>query len=264
MIKIENATLGSDFEMFVKDKNGLIVPCPSFFGGTKEKPLSIGNGCYRQIDGVAAEFNIPPTSDANEYADFLLYCIHKGNEILGERGYSLVAKTSHIFDPKQFVHDRHVEFGCKPSVCAYDWEQMKPDADEAGALRTTGAHIHIGFKCEEKDFDGDVIQRMIFCMDKMVGIPALQLDKDTTRRTLYGQAGEFREKYLMEEGIALLEYRCLGGGIMKDDLTFMPMQTLRAIDLYNSDYIFTEEEILLQKRLINHQIEINENSDIKA
>ena len=58
MFKISNCTFGSDFELFTKNKEDEIVP--AIIDGTKEVPVPIGNDCYSQRDGVAAEFNIPP------------------------------------------------------------------------------------------------------------------------------------------------------------------------------------------------------------
>lgn len=56
MIQIKDNKYGSDFEYFVREiATGKVVPVTGLFGGTKQESLSIGQGCYRQIDGVAAE-----------------------------------------------------------------------------------------------------------------------------------------------------------------------------------------------------------------
>lgn len=53
--QINNPTFGSDFEMFVEDQQGVIVPVVGLLGGTKSEPLDIGEGCFRQEDNTQAE-----------------------------------------------------------------------------------------------------------------------------------------------------------------------------------------------------------------
>jgi len=54
-MKINNPTVGSDFEMFICDKDGNLISGVGLIGGTKEEPLSIGERCYRQEDNVMGE-----------------------------------------------------------------------------------------------------------------------------------------------------------------------------------------------------------------
>lgn len=257
MIQIKNPTFGSDFELFVRDiETKEVVPCPIEFGGTKEEPLEIGNGCYRQIDGVAAEFNIPPVTNVDDWCMYIDYCINKGNEILLPLGLELVAETLHYFNEDQLTQPRHVEFGCTPSLCAYDMSENFPLAEQAGTMRTTGAHIHIGFPVAEDTNLDEVKRRLIFCMDKCVGIPFLAVDTDRERRKLYGQAGECRDKLVMknDKPLYIVEYRCLGGSCIQHP-QMMFDSTQQAIDLFNSDYVFTTEELELQENIINHKQE---------
>jgi hypothetical protein len=273
-MKLLNPTLGSDFEMLVRViETGEIVPCPIEHGGTKEKPLSIGDcgygECFRQIDGVAAEYNIPVVTTLEAWVTAYEYCKTKGNEILNPMGLELVAKTSHMFDKKQLTEERHKTFGCSESYCAYDWSLLEPNGADAGNMRSTGSHIHIGFEITE-EFDGDFVQRLMFCMDKELGIPSLNIDSDVERRKLYGVAGDYRDKFLNEKGktlerheaedakIVILEYRSLGGALV-DDPAFLFEGTQEAIKLFNSDYVFEEEEICKQRDLINHQVKVLEH-----
>ena len=244
--------------MFVYDsKKEMIVPCPGWFGGTKDRPLDIGEGCYRQIDSVAAEFNIPVVTTLDEWVYYYNYCIRRGNEVLKSRGnknLELIALSSHYFYPHQLTHKRHVTFGCSSSQCAYDWSILSPNPEDAGNMRTTGAHIHIGFKVEE-GFGADVVKRLIMCMDKCVGIPSVKMDKDRNRRKIYGQAGEFRDKMVGDGDTFILEYRTLGGGLITPEgIPFMYIATRKALELYHSDYKFEDWELNKQREYINSKV----------
>ena len=62
--------IGTDFEFGIKDVNGTPISIVGKLGGTKDEPLSIGNGCARQEDNVFAECTIPPTKDLEEFVAF--------------------------------------------------------------------------------------------------------------------------------------------------------------------------------------------------
>jgi hypothetical protein len=95
-------------------------------------------------------------------------------------------------------------------------------------------------------------------MDKMVGIPSLELDNDTTRRQLYGKAGECRYKQV--GSLIIIEYRTLGGGIVTSKgIPFMFNATQEAIELFNTGYEFSSEETNNQQILINTGKNITEN-----
>jgi hypothetical protein len=254
MHQIKNETLGSDFEIFVRDtisKN--ILPVPGIFGGTKEDPLSIGQGCSRQVDGVAVELNTAVCKTKEDWVNSFEHCLSVATAIIAPMGLELVIKSSHVFNPTYFTCDRHTEFGCTPAYDAYSGKELHPSSDKAGNLRTTGAHIHIGFEIDPINDDLDEItRRLIFCMDKTVGQYFLQIDKDQIRRKLYGKAGEYRNKLIELDGtdIMIVEYRSLGGGALVD-IDGMWNLTKMAIGLYNSEYKFTEEELELQRNKIN-------------
>lgn len=246
--KIINPTRGTDFEVFILDRHGNVVPCPIEFGGDKDNPLSIGRGCARQIDNVLAEFNIPPVTTKEEWIDYINYCLKKGNEILAPYNMSLVIKSSHMFSPKQFTQERHTAFGCEPSYCPYTWDTNEPSAEDAGNLRTSGFHIHLGVPA--KDVDGEFIERLMFSFDKVMGLWSLEADPDDVRRQVYGKAGDFRTKELGD--VCVIEYRSLGGGILNQGPGVLYDKITEVINLFNSDYVFTEEEIAEQYQKINN------------
>lgn len=54
--KIENPTFGTDFEMCVRAiDTRKLKSVVGLLGGTKNKPLELGKGCFRQEDNVMAE-----------------------------------------------------------------------------------------------------------------------------------------------------------------------------------------------------------------
>jgi hypothetical protein len=241
-MKILNQTLGSDFELCVANKNREIIPCPLKLGGTKKHPLDMGEGCYRQIDLHAAEFNTPVVQTREEWVAAFEYCIQKGEEILED--YTLVAQSSHIFTDQQLKPKRLNKFGCEPSYDAYADGEVNKVEKLIPNMRTCGTHIHVGF---DGDFTKDELYRFIFCMEKCVGLESLKLDKDFMRRTMYGKPGEYRVKKVLNTNI--VEYRSLGSAVLQDVGKLFD-DTQKAIELFNSGYEFSEKELSNQHELM--------------
>lgn len=244
-------TIGSDFEMFVWDDDlDKIIPCPLSFGGTKVKPLSIGNGCARQQDCVATEFNIPPANTKQEFIDYINYCKEKGEEILQELdpAYQLVAKSSNIFDPEDLAKsDIYNVFGCSSSINAWSQESREANAEDAGNLRSTGFHVWIGI--EDENFTADHLFRIIKSMDLFLGLPSLFIDEDNDRRKIYGHAGDCR--YKKKNDLHLLEYRSLGGYLLNSDelIGYVYDQTIKAIEYgMNLDNFIPEIEDVINSQ----------------
>ena len=66
-----NFTIGADPELFLADARGKFISAVGLIGGTKKEPLQVPmyeTGFCVQEDNVAAEFNIPPTDNANTFA----------------------------------------------------------------------------------------------------------------------------------------------------------------------------------------------------
>lgn len=242
-MKIENATFGSDFEMYVLNEDQQIIPCPLKFGGTKKKPLDIGEGCYRQIDLHAAEFNTPVVQTREDWVAAFEYCIQKGEEILD--GYKLLAKSTHFFTDEELKPKRLNVFGCEPSYNAYlNGEKNYVDKSIFPNMRTCGTHIHVGFDGDLSDED---LYRFIFCMEKCVGLESLKIDKEFIRREMYGKPGEYRKKKILNTNI--IEYRSLGSAVLRDvGKLFDDAQ--KAIELFNSGYEFSKEELINQQELM--------------
>lgn len=208
--------IGSDFELPIYNHmTGEYVSGIGLVGGTKSDPLSIGNRCYRQEDNVAAEFNIPPVTSLSDFKYYINYCIEQGEAILQRlnKGYRFDVVSSAYYPETELDNPKAWEFGCEPSICAYDGEIYAPSAPES-TLRTFGFHIHIS--TNQDAFD--VIKRM----DYFLGVPSLEKDPDTERRSIYGRAGDCRIK---DYGV---EYRVLGS-YMLNHLDFVWEATREAL-----------------------------------
>lgn len=230
MLTVNNPTFGSDFEMFLRDKKGNYFSAVGRIGGTKERPLSIGEGCFRQEDGVLAEFNIPPVDNKKEWLYYIQYCQDKVElEILEQQGLQLEA-ISAVHMPKSELQSKQAcTFGCSPSYNAWSGQMVKKEPPET--LRTSGFHVHVGFKYPN-DISLEDLQRLIRYFDLYLGVPSILIDPDTLRRELYGEAGDYRYKDLFEQGIIVLEYRSLGG-YMINHADWVYNQIIKAIEAFN-------------------------------
>ena len=65
-------TIGADPEFFIQKYDGTMQPIVGLLGGTKDKPIAVQGarkGFAVQEDNVMAEYNIPPTAHADQFAD---------------------------------------------------------------------------------------------------------------------------------------------------------------------------------------------------
>jgi len=231
-MKIKNFTIGSDFELPVVDENGNFINVESRLGGTKDEPLSIGKGCFRQEDNVNAEFNIPPVKSYEDFEKYINYCIEEGNKILSNQGLKLHIASSARYKEDQIKSEQACTFGCTPSMNAYSLKQQRPPRlpDDMQNLRTAGFHIHVGFVPDEEVSIEDICE-VIHYFDMHVGLPSVLIDTDVNRRKLYGKAGEFRVRQIKDT--VIFEYRVLGSGMM-EDLRLVWECVNNAINAYNN------------------------------
>lgn len=199
-------TIGCDPEMFLTDvKSGRFVSAHDKMPGTKEKPHPVDYGAI-QVDGVAAEFNIEPCTDAGLFASKCGYVMKSLQTQVGE-GNKLTISPTALFDQKYWdsLPDNIKKLGCNPDFNGWTGE-VNPSPDSRGMMRTASGHVHLGWgkkkSAEDQDHYGDCCL-LAKQMDYYLGIFSLVWDADTKRRSLYGKAGTFRPK---EYGI---EYRTL-------------------------------------------------------
>jgi hypothetical protein len=255
-------TIGTDVEFFVIDEQNNSISVEGKLGGTKRNPLSIGNGCNRQEDCVLAEFGTPPVmyGEEDKFVEYLTHCRKKGNEILEEFNLKLLACSSRHFDKKELNTEQAMTFGCEPSFNVYTQSvSIIPSPEEIGTLRSAGFHIHIGFP---KNFFNDeysyiqATEKIIKLMDLHLGIPSIVMDMDLERRSLYGKPGDFRFRNL-ENGIFVLEYRSLGGGLLgcEDSIRYIFNQTCQVIDRFlKGEEVPSNIEEDIRKIILNNNL----------
>lgn len=203
----EGFTFGCDPELFVYNAEGVAVSAEGLIPGTKAEPHKVEGGAV-QVDGMAAEFNIDPVSTFKDFNRNIELVMKQLGEMLPE-GYELRAEPSVTFLPEIFdaAPDTAKELGCSPDYNAWTGQVNPPPKDRNNPyLRTASGHIHIGWT---EDADLADTQHVMNCCDLVkqldwyLGGWSVKVDKDPTRRRLYGRAGACRFK---DYGV---EYRVL-------------------------------------------------------
>lgn len=191
-------TFGADPELFVKDETGKYVTAAGLIPGTKEEPHKVPNGAV-QVDGMAAEFNIDPVSNFDDFERNITSVLESLKGFL-PKGYDLVRLPSLSFTADAFMAapEEAKILGCDPDFNAWTGQvNTPPDCADEPLLRCAGGHIHIGWT---KDADAGDFQHVMHCRDLVkqldwyLGAWSLKVDSDSNRRRLYGKAGAYRPK----------------------------------------------------------------------
>ena len=221
----KRSTIGCDPEFFLVDHDGKLVSAIGIIPGTKEEPHVLPNGGGLQVDNVALEFSTPVAKDGRKLVEILQATFKDVKEELPE-GYSIVAKSSAIFDDAQLDHPEAHRFGCEPDFDAWELEvNEKPEHPNAN-FRSCGGHIHVGHvEGDGNEFLHDPYGKVevVKAMDLLHGIISTILDNSADsieRRKLYGSAGCHRPT---DYG---LEYRVLSNFWMRSPMLVMLMDSL--------------------------------------
>lgn len=204
--------IGADPELFAFENN-TPVSVHNLLKGTKSNPFPVVRGAV-QVDGVAAEFNIEPTNKRSIFLSRISGVKAKMEKMISKanKNIKLVATPSVVFakDYWDTVPLLNKELGCDPDFNAYSGkENPRPDSSKLKepTLRTGSGHIHIGWRDPSvpfKDEDEKAVHFMdcrylTIVLDEIILPFERQWDKDTKRRSLYGNPGAFRPKpYGME------------------------------------------------------------------
>lgn len=195
---MEGLTFGCDPELFVLDSDGNAVCADGLIPGTKMEPYKVDGGAV-QVDGMAAEFNIDPVTN---YEDFN----RNVNKVMGQlkkmlpKGYTLAAVPSMQFSEKVWEEaPPHAKMlGCTPDYNAWDGTvNPPPDGDIIPRTRTASGHLHIGWT-ENADLSDEqyieACRSLVKQLDWYLGAWSVDVDKDNIRRNLYGKSGAMRFK----------------------------------------------------------------------
>jgi len=213
-----NITLGSDVEVQIVNAAGDFISAVGLIGGSKEEPVWFDN-FNLQEDNINVEFAINPVSTKEDWCEYLTAALSQVETTLSDIGYKVAINATAIYDDTQLATPEAKLFGCDPDFSAYTLrENIAPDPDDVGGLRSAGGHIHVGM-------EGVNIHELVKWMDVYLGLPALFMDEDNTRRQLYGQAGSHRAK---PYGV---EYRALSNFWIRDKelMEWAYDQTMKAI-----------------------------------
>lgn len=198
--KIVLDKVGTDIEVFLRDKTGKPIPCIGLIGGTKEKPRPLAglpDGYAIQEDNVAVEYNIPAASGLHQF----VYSVMRAQEAVEaeakKHDLSIAVAASMKFDAKQLRHPQAQKSGCEDDYNV--WEQAVNEKVELDKeIRGAGGHIHVSYTIDGKapkypEFLPET-ESLIMALDIVAGVPLSRLDTDTVRKQFYGKAGAFRIK----------------------------------------------------------------------
>lgn len=226
--------LGCDPELFVYDRSTKkFVSAHDMIPGSKDEPYHVPCGAI-QRDGVAAEFNIDPCSDREEF----LFNINRVMDDLSHRvkkvnpDYVLAAEPVATFDKEYFdaLPPEPKVLGCNPDFNAYTGKPNNPP-HTTECFRTGAGHIHIGWGEFFDIYNPDHLRvccEVVKQLDVILYPNSMSWDKDTKRRTLYGRMGSFRPKHY---GV---EYRPLSNAFLRDAdiIRYVFDTTVWAVDQY--------------------------------
>lgn len=234
--------IGSDFEMFVKNAEGVIISAIPYLNGTKQNPEQTTiDGCCTQHDGVLAECNVPPVK-IDQVEDFIKNVEFVKNYIetsFLKDGQKLVCCASEELSDNELLDPQANQIGCDADYNAWkDGEINEKPETFPGNLRTTGFHLH--FSYPKASIDTSIKLMKLF--DLFLTIPFLFLDTDTRRRQLYGKAGAFRLQNWGE--VQGFEARTLSGfcGDNKEYMYYIFNQINEMFDYYNANTMKSIEE----------------------
>jgi hypothetical protein len=235
--RITDWTIGSDFEVFIKDvpNNKLISAAgdvtTSFkplIPGTKENPYYIDDERKKaiEVDNVSAELLIKETNNKEEFLSQIRYMLAYLKDNL-HAGYEPALLASARFDIDQLLAPSTQIFGCDRDRNAWT-RTFNPRPDNNTNLRSNGFHIHVGYKNPTMRTSIELIK----ALDYYVGLGSVAIDTDTDRRTLYGKAGSFR---LKPYGV---EYRTLSSALLQHDawINWVFDGVVKAIEFVNEGH----------------------------
>lgn len=192
-------TIGADPELFVyNSKTKSYVSAHDLFPGSKYDPYMTAKGAI-QVDGVAAEFNVKPAEEVEEFLENIRHTTDLMKMMIKNPDLRLVAEPVAYFEEDYFASlpEETKALGCTPDYNAWT-EKVTPTPSTNEPFRTGSGHVHIGFT--EDAVDPNSPEHFFTCcelvkqLDAVLYIPSHSWDMDQKRRSLYGKMGAFRPK----------------------------------------------------------------------
>lgn len=191
-------TFGCDPEAFIfNTKTDEPVPAAGIIPGTKWEPYPVIGGAI-QVDGMAAEFNIDPVNNYEDWENNITGVIAQLASYL-PKDHELRWVPSVRFSEAAFdsAPEENKELGCSPDFNAWDGRVNPMPRITDPYVRCAGGHLHFGWT---KDEDLNDLQHLLTCQDFIkqcdwfLGGWSATMDWDTTRKRLYGKMGACRYK----------------------------------------------------------------------
>lgn len=230
-----NFHVGSDPEIFVEDKNGVLIPAFTFLASKESKKNKTAYGKLVYFDGSAAEFETQAGSCVAYQVDSIqagLKAVYlAARETNKDARLTLKTVMEVPAATLQSAAENCIVFGCLPSKNAYGLEGKKVPPREL-PFRSTGGHLHFGVGKK----DEETYIRMVKALDAILGVCSVSLfakADNPIRRQFYGMAGEYRTP---DHG---LEYRALSSSLLAH-----PMITHLMFELAVKALVFGEKGYL--------------------
>lgn len=194
---ITDYKIGADPEVFVKSGD-VFLSAHDLIPGTKLNPFPVNDGAI-QVDGVAAEFNVNPATNPDEFIKNVQSVLSQLTARITEKNpdYRLVFEPTAYFTKGYFdaLPPEPKLLGCTPDYNAYTRKENEPPATDE-PFRTGSGHFHIGWydwvPTDDQHFEECV--EVVRQLDAVLYPVSLLWDNDDKRRTLYGKMGAFRMK----------------------------------------------------------------------
>lgn len=193
----EGFKFGCDPEFFLKDDKDQPVSAVGLLPGTKEEPYKVEGGAV-QVDGMAAEINIDPVNNFEDWNGRIVSVMKQLKGMLPQ-GYGFIIEPSVHFSQTVLdaTPDSAKVMGCDPDFNAWSGDVNPPPELNDPTLRVAGGHLHVGWTQDMSITDEYHIghcRDLVKQLDWFVGGWSINLDKNEERRLLYGKAGAYRPK----------------------------------------------------------------------
>jgi hypothetical protein len=198
MKAVEGFLFGADPELFLVDADGTPVSAAGLIPGTKKEPFKVDKGAV-QVDGMAAEFNIDPVDNFEDFNGNITTVMKQLKAMLPKGIDFLIQPSVRFSQSIMDAQDASAKaMGCDPDFNAWTGEvNPYPDTSPDPLLRTASGHVHVGWTDEAVVTDEDHVglcRDLVKQLDWFLGAWSTRVDTDFTRRQLYGKAGAFRPK----------------------------------------------------------------------
>jgi hypothetical protein len=203
--------IGSDFEMFIEDKNDNVIPAHTFLGDkTKTKPNKYGYGRTEQVchddSGFCSALSTTPDGCLAYHVDSSYYALTSLLANVRKKNPGAKLSTRSVielpYEMLKNVKDEHKVSNAYPVINIYGFESDRMDPLQS-PYRFANGDIHFGIGAQESPRQ---IENMIKALDAILGVCCVSLFRnlDTPiRRQYVGLPGDYR---LPKHG---LEYKVL-------------------------------------------------------